>query len=140
MFGNPQLIEAYREQLKGDEHLFKVVDLRLKPQDQKVAIVTGTHAEGFINNGHYHVEYHGENPSSKTRLRDKAIADGRAAYGEIALPKTVTQELEQEVKINEDLRRELVEEKRKFDEVNARLQKEVKKAVSKQHTIEAGGL
>lgn len=82
---NDQLIAMFGEKLNDDEHLFRVLDLRLPAEDQRAVLMIGSQAEGMLRNGHYHVEYHTPNSTSKKALvaaqREKLKADHPAMEG-----------------------------------------------------------
>lgn len=103
------ILQKYVEELKGDDHLFVVQDLR--PGASGVPhIVTGFQAEGFARNGHYQIEYHGPNPTSGANLASKAAEQVRKELGmEIKMPKSAA-ELQAEV---DALQAELAAEKKK---------------------------
>lgn len=73
--------------VQGDDFLYDVVDLRLKPHEQKVVTVTSEQAAGFLQNGHYHIFNERPNPSSKAALDKKAMDEVNAKFGSVSIPR-----------------------------------------------------
>lgn len=88
-----QQLSAFGEKLTGDAFLFALVDLRLPSNEQIPRIMVGSQAAGLIKDGHYHVEFVGENSTSSVNLRDKQIAEVLKNNPAVVVPKSVAEQL-----------------------------------------------
>lgn len=86
---NHPLLKTYEKELVGDDHLFYVVDLNLPPEQQVPVTMVGHHVEDKLRKGHYHVEYIGENPTSRANLAKEGLEENRRVMGTLKLPITI---------------------------------------------------